>query len=350
MLKQFFIAGRPVGPQAPCFIIAEAGVNHNGDPALALKLIDVAADAGADAIKFQTFSAERLASASADMAGYQKRNMNQSGSQFEMLKKLEIPEACYPALTTRCRERGIVFLSSPFDEEAADFLNGCDMPAFKIPSGEITNIPFLQHIAHLGRPMIISTGMATMTEIATALEAVVAAGDPPVCLLQCFSNYPASARDQNLRVMVTFEAAFGVPAGYSDHTEGCYVTAAAVALGARIVEKHFTLDRNMPGPDHKASLEPHELLQMVRAIRDVEAAVGDGVKVPRGAELDTRIYARKSIVARRDIAVGKVLEQGDLAVMRPGTGLAPSLLPMLVGRRSNRAIAAGTLLELDSLA
>lgn len=348
-MKSFSIAGRAVGLGHPCFIIAEAGVNHNGDPNLALQLVDVAARMGADAVKFQTFSADKLASPSAQMADYQKRNTQREESQFAMLKKLELPRDAYPALLECCRERGIVFLSSPFDEESADFLAACDMAAFKIPSGEITNIPYLCHIAAKGRPMIVSTGMATLAEIATALDEIRAAGDPPVSLLQCYSDYPARPENQNLRVINTLERAFGVPVGFSDHTEGYAVTAAAIAIGARLVEKHFTLDRNLPGPDHKASLEPQGLHEMVRAIRDAEAALGDGIKEPRGAELNTRIHARKSIVAGRDISAGKILEAGDLVIRRPGTGLAPALLPSLIGRRSAHDLAAGALLTLESL-
>lgn len=348
-MRSYSIAGRAIGLGHPCFIIAEAGVNHNGDPALALKLVDVAADMGADAVKFQTFSAEKLASQSAQMADYQKRNTEAEESQFAMLKKLELSRDAYPALLQRCRERGIVFLSSPFEEESADFLETCDVAAFKIPSGEITNIPYLRHIAAKNRPMIVSTGMATMAEIAAALDEIRASGNSPISLLQCYSDYPARPEYQNLRVMNIYENAFGVPAGFSDHTEGYAVTAAAIALGARLVEKHFTLDRNLPGPDHKASLSPQGLRDMVQAIRDVEAALGDGIKQPRGTELNTRIHARKSIVARRDIPAGKVLEASDMAVQRPGTGLASALLPVLVGRRAASAIAAGTLLTLESL-
>ena len=350
MLKSFSIADRLIGPALPCFIIAEAGVNHNGELSAALNLIDAAADAGADAVKFQTFSAERLASKAAGLADYQKRNTGQDIGQAQMLKQLELPENAYPELIARCRMKNILFLSSPFDEEAGDFLHKLDIAAFKIPSGEITNLAYLQHIASFGKPMIVSTGMATMEEIGTALDAIAGAGDPPICLLQCFTDYPAKPSDQNLRVMATLESAFGVPAGFSDHTEGYVVTAAAVALGAHVVEKHFTLDRELPGPDHKASLEPDQLAAMVIAIRDVEAALGDGIKSPRGAELENRVHARKSIVARVDIPQGKLLVESDLAVRRPGSGLSPALLSTLIGRRTRSSIASGTIIDFESLA
>ena len=349
MLKHFSIAGRPIGPGFPCFIIAEAGVNHNGDAGIALELIDVAAGAGADAVKFQTFSADRLASAGARMAGYQKRNMNSDVGQLQMLKDLELPRTAYPALLARAKDRGILFLSSPFDEESADFLNDIGIAAFKIPSGEITNLPYLRHIALLGKPMIVSTGMATMDEIGAAMEEIVKSGDPPVSLLQCFSDYPANPADQNLMAMRTFESVFHVPAGFSDHTSGITVAAGAIGVGAHIVEKHFTLDQSLPGPDHKASLPPDQLAAMVAALRDVEAALGDGIKIPRGAEIETRKFARKSIVARVDIPAGKVLAREDLSVMRPGTGLSPAQLPMVVGRQVRHAIDAGSLLDASNL-
>jgi N-acetylneuraminate synthase len=349
MAEALSIAGHRIGPNQACFVIAEAGVNHNGDTGLALRLIDAAADAGADAVKFQTFSAERLASAVAGMADYQKRNTGQDISQLEMLKALELDEASWPDLLARCRARGIVFLSSPFDELAADLLDRIDVPAFKIPSGEITNSPYLAHIARLQRPMIVSTGMATMAEIATALDTIAAAGNPPVVLLQCYSDYPSRPEDQNLRVMASLEKAFGVPVGFSDHTEGFTVTVAAAALGACVIEKHFTLDRAMPGPDHRMSLEPGELAQMVAAVRAAQAALGDGVKQPRGSELETRSHARKSIVAAANIREGEVLTERNLAIRRPGSGLAPATLPLLIGRRARHAIAAGSLITLDSL-
>lgn len=349
-MKPFSISGKPIGQGFPCFIIAEAGVNHNGDPDMANALVDVAADMGADAIKFQTFSADRLASPSAEMADYQKRNLQAEESQFEMLKRLELPRGIYPALIQRCRDRKITFLSSPFDEESADFLEGHGMEVFKIPSGEITNIPYLHHIAKKGKAMIISTGMATIAEIATAVDEVNLVGAPSVALLQCYSDYPASAANQNLRVISTLRHAFGVPIGFSDHTEGYAVTAAAVALGACIIEKHFTLNCNLAGPDHKASLEPDALQDMVRAIRDVESSLGDGIKEPRGPELNSRIYARKSIVADRNIPAGKALDQFDLAMRRPGAGIAPCFLNTLIGRRTAHSIAAGAIITWEDLA
>lgn len=344
------IAGRLVGPGQPCLVIAEAGVNHNGDLGLARRLVEAAARAGADAVKFQTFSPEALASDAAPKAAYQRRATGGGESQLDMLKRLALPREAHEILIRDCRERGVLFLSSPFEEASADLLAALGMPAFKIPSGELTNLPFLAYVAAKGRPMLVSTGMATEDEVAAAVDAIRAAGGPGLVLLQCTSAYPAAPADANLRAMQAMAARFGCPAGFSDHTLGPVVATAAVALGACVIEKHFTLDRGLAGPDHQASATPEEFAALVRAVRDVEAALGDGRKIPAAAEAETAAVARKSLVAARDIPAGAVVIDDMLAVKRPGTGLPPSDRPRVVGRRAARRIPAGALITPEMLA
>ncbi len=343
------IAGREIGPGNPCFVIAEAGVNHNGDPALARRLVDAAADAGADAVKFQTFRAEGLASPSAPKAEYQTRATGASESQLDMLRRLELSREAHAGLMARCRDRGVVFLSTPFEEESADFLESLGVAAFKVPSGEVTNLPFLAHVARKGRPVILSTGMSTLEEVGAAVRCLRESGDPPLVLLHCVSRYPADPRDANLRAMATMSEAFEVPVGYSDHTAGLEVAFAAAALGAAVLEKHFTLDRALPGPDHAASLEPGELASLVRGIRLVESALGHGRKEPVLAEAETAAVARKSLVAVRDLPVGAILTRDALAVLRPGTGLAPARLEELLGRKLRREVREGVPLREEDL-
>ena len=343
----FEISGRKIGPGQPCYVIAEAGVNHNGDLALAKRLVDVAVAAGADAVKFQTFQAELLASAAAPKANYQKVTTESAESQLDMLKRLELSPAAHHALLPYCQERGILFLSTPFEETSADFLGSLDVAAYKLPSGEITNLPFLAHVARKGRPLIISTGMSTLGEVETALQTVAAAGDPPVALLHCVSNYPADPAQTNLRAMLTMHAAFGVPVGYSDHTPGIEVALAAVALGACIIEKHFTLDKTLPGPDHQASSEPAELQALIRGIRKVEASLGTGRKVPARCEANTAGVGRKSLIAAADLPSGEVLTERSIAIKRPGNGLPPAARPYVVGRTLKVAVRAGEVLRLE---
>ena len=345
----FIIDDRTIGAGRACFVIAEAGVNHNGDRARALALVDAAADAGADAVKFQTFVAARLVTPDAPKAAYQIAATGNDESQFAMLARLELSTDDHRALIARSRERGIMFLSTPFDEACADLLQRLDVAAMKTPSGELTNLPYLAHVARLRRPMIVSTGMATLAEVAAAVEAIESAGAPPVALLHCVSNYPAAAADVNLRAMGTLASAFGLPVGYSDHTQGIDIALASVALGACILEKHLTLDRNLPGPDHRASIEPDELRDLVRGIRRVEAALGDGRKRPAPSEAATAAAGRKSLVATRDISAGEALAGHDLTAKRPGTGIAPGLHSSVVGRRARTAIGAGTLLSWEML-
>jgi N-acetylneuraminate synthase len=332
------------------FIIAEAGVNHNGSLDLALRLVDAAKASGADAVKFQTFRAELLATPSAHKAAYQERTTPEAESQFEMLQRLELDTAAHQRLIDHCREVGIQFLSSPFDAQSADLLATLDVPIYKVPSGEITNLPFLRHLAHKGRPLILSTGMSTLGEVEEAVQVLQAAGATKLTLLHCVTEYPAPYAEVNLRAMQTLKTAFGLPVGYSDHTPGIEIAIAAVALGAEVIEKHFTLDRALPGPDHAASLEPAELQQMVAAIRHVEVALGTGIKAPAPCELPNISVARKSIVAARTLPKGHQLAAGDLDIKRPGSGLAPKLLPTLIGRTLRVGIAKDEIINWNQMA
>lgn len=339
---------RRVGePGQPCLIIAEAGVNHNGDMALALKLVDAARQAGADAVKFQTFKASLLASRSAPKAAYQLRSTVAGESQQAMLERLQLSRADHLPLMERCRASGMAFLSSPFDLESLALLDSLGLPALKIPSGEITNPDFLKAAARLGKPIILSTGMSWLGEVETAVRAIEDAGNPPLVLLHCVSAYPSDPADSNLRAMETLARAFGRPVGWSDHTMGIETSLAAVALGACVVEKHFTLDCSMPGPDHRASLEPDGLAALVRGVRIVESALGDGLKRPARSEADTARVARKSLTAARDIRAGEALSEAMVLVRRPGDGLSPSSLELLLGRRAAQDIPEGSLLSLD---
>lgn len=331
------------------FVIAEAGVNHNGDLQMAFDLIDVAAEAGADAVKFQTFRADELVTADAPKAAYQKVTTDAGESQHAMLRRLELSHDDHRKLLVRCDERGIQFMSTPFDLQSAQFLDELGVSIFKISSGDLTNHPFLRQVAALGHPMIISTGMAWLSEVDEAVRTLEDGGVTRLAVLHCVSQYPAAFEDSNLRAMQTMGAAFGHSVGYSDHTPGIAMPIAATAMGARIIEKHFTLDRDLPGPDHRASLEPDELGAMVTGIRQTEVALGDGIKRPANSEMDTANVARKSIVAARDIATGEQLDDDALTMRRPGTGLAPRLAPLVLGRTAARDIAAGTLIELEMI-
>ena len=343
------IADRKIGEGFPCFIIAEAGVNHNGNLDMARRLVDSAVDAGVDAIKFQTFRAEHLVTSLAPKAAYQRQTTDPDESQFEMLRKLELSEEAHYDLMKYVGEQGLLFLSTPFDEQSVDFLEGLGLEAFKIPSGEITNLPFLTHVAKKGRPMLVSTGMSTLGEVEEAVETIESAGNRDYVLLHCVSNYPARLPDVNLRAMKTLKVAFQCPVGYSDHTSGLEIAVAAVALGACVIEKHCTLDRNLPGPDHRASLEPHEVSQLVQSIRNVESAMGAGRKRPAANEVDTAAVARKSLVAASDIAAGTTLTPQLVTILRPGTGLLPRLLSQVIGRTTSTDIQAGTPISWDML-
>jgi N-acetylneuraminate synthase len=346
-MQQVRIGNKSIGPGQPVFVIAEAGVNHNGDLKMARALIDVAVEAGADAVKFQTFRAERLVTPDAPKAEYQLQTSGDSESQFEMLRRLELSADAHRELQSYCHERGIIFLSTPFDEEAVDLLDELGVPAFKISSGDLTNSPLLEHVAGRGKPVILSTGMSELSELIEAVSVLNLAGCENPVLLHCVSNYPAAPDEVNLRAMQTMRSAFDVPVGFSDHTEGIDVALAAVATGACVIEKHFTLDRTLEGPDHRASLEPAELRELVRSIRRVEKALGSGRKVPTASEMETARVARRSLVAARDIPAGATLERDMVVMRRPGTGLSPAALDTILGQQTTREIAAGTLLEQD---
>ena len=333
----------------PVFIITEAGVNHNGSIALAKQLIDVAAEAGADAVKFQTFIAEEVVSADAPKAEYQKQTTDASESQLDMIRKLELSKEDHQELMDYAEQKNIMFLSTPFDEKSVDLLVELGVPLIKISSGEITNHLFLKYIAKKGLPIILSTGMSTLEEVAEAVSVIKATGCTDLTLLHCTSNYPAHVEDCNLLAMKTMADAFGVPVGYSDHTPGIYVSLAAAAMGACVIEKHFTLDKNLPGPDHMASLEPDELKEMVLGIRLVEKARGSSVKAPVESELEVRDVARRSIVAKVDIPAGTVITEDMLAFKRPGTGIAPKDSNMLIGKTTTKNINKNELFKFEKL-
>lgn len=328
------IADRSIGSGNPCFIIAEAGVNHNADMEMAAALIEAAADAGADAVKFQTYRTDQLVTTWAPKAPYQFQTTDAGESQYEMLRRLELSREDHHTITQRCRDLGITFLSTPFDRESADLLEDLDVPAYKIPSGELTNQSLLRHIGSKGRTLILSTGMADLAEVESAVRTLEEAGNREIILLHCVSNYPAKPEEVNLRAMETMRNTFGYNVGFSDHTLGVEVALAAVAMGACVLEKHLTLDRSLPGPDHRASLEPQELISLVAGIRKVEAALGSGEKVPAQSEVETAGAVRKSLVAACHIPAGTVITEAMLAVRRPGTGIPPSRIETLLGRRA----------------
>lgn len=337
-MKNLNIGGKPVGEGFPVFVIAEAGVNHNGDLGRARKLIDAAVAAGADAVKFQNFKAENIVTRQAEKARYQKRATGSGETQYQMLKKLELSDRAFRQLHEHAERRHIVFLSTPYDEPGVDLLAGMGVAAFKVASAEIVNSRLLRHMAGKGRPIILSTGMATLGEIEESLAVLYAAGLEEVVLLHCITDYPAQVSEMNLRALRTLQCAFGLPVGLSDHTTGLTVPVAAVALGACMIEKHFTLDRRLPGPDHRASLEPRELRAMVAAIREVAQALGDGVKRPTGNEESLKKIMRRSIVAQTEIHKGTAIGESMLTIKRSGGGLPPKCLSAVVGRRANKNI------------
>jgi len=327
------------------YIIAEAGVNHNGSFELACRLVDAAKNAGADCIKFQTFKSENLVSRSAQKADYQKA-MTGKGTQIDMLKKLELSFDDFLKLKSYCDKKGICFLSTPFDFESIVFLNSIDMPFWKIPSGEITNYPYLVALARTGKPVVMSTGMSDLGEIEAAIIVLKQNGTREIKLLHCNTEYPTPYEDVNLRAMETMRSVFNLEVGYSDHTNGIVVPVAAVALGATIIEKHFTLDRNLEGPDHKASLEPDELTQMVKSIRLVESSLGSGIKKPSPSEEKNKTIARKSIVAKKAIKSGEILTEENITVKRPGNGISPMQWNEIIGSKAVRDFNEDELIEL----
>lgn len=348
-MERFFIGDRPVGDAEACFVIAEAGVNHNGRLDLAMNLVDVAAEAGADAVKFQTFQPDLLASPEAAKASYQKQTTGEAEGQLAMLRKLALSFDDFARISAYCAERRIVFLSTPFDRDSADFLDRLGMACFKIPSGELVNLPFLAHIGAKKKPVILSTGMGSLDEVRAAVTTLEQAGCPAMAILQCVSNYPAAAADANLRAIQTL-AQFGYPTGYSDHTMGIEVALASVALGAVIVEKHFTLDVGMDGPDHRCSLEPAELKKLISGIRAVQSALGSGEKRASAAERDTAMAARRSLFLRKGLARGVVIGFDDLDALRPGDGISPARFAEVIGRKTCRDLPAHHKLAFEDLA
>ena len=329
-------------------IIAEAGVNHNGDLARAKQLIDAAAKAGADLVKFQTFSANRLVTRTATKAEYQTQTTDKKESQHEMLRRLELSSEMHRELIAHCAARNIGFFSTAFDIESIDLLVSLGQDHFKIPSGEITNLPYLRHIGQLRQAVILSTGMATLGEIESAIDVLEQAGTPraSITVLHCTTEYPTPMTEVNLRAMQSIQRAFGVEVGYSDHTPGIEVAIAAVAMGASVIEKHFTLDCNLPGPDHKASLEPEGLVAMVAAIRNIEIALGDGVKRLTQSEARNKPVMRKSLVASQAIKAGEVFSTKNITTKRPGTGISPMRWDEVIGRTASRDFAEEELIEL----
>jgi N,N'-diacetyllegionaminate synthase len=329
-------------------IIAEAGVNHNGDLAVAMQLVDAAAEAGADLVKFQTFSSDRLVTQHAPKADYQTQAMGNTQSQFAMLKKLELSPQMHRDLISYCGLKNIDFFSTGFDIESLNYLASLGLDRFKIPSGEITNLPYLRHVGAFGKSVILSTGMATLGEIEAALDVLETAGTPRsrITVLHCNTEYPTPMQDVNLRAMCSIRDAFGVEVGYSDHTLGIEVPIAAVVLGATVIEKHLTLDRNLPGPDHMASLEPDEFAAMVSGIRNIEQAMGDGIKRPSPSESKNKLIARKSLTAAKQIRAGEQFTPENVTAKRPGTGVSPMRWDEVIGKVAARDFAADDLISL----
>lgn len=334
--------------QDKVLVIAEAGVNHNGSLETAKQLVDAAAEAGADLVKFQTFSADRLVTTSARKAEYQNQTTDESESQYAMISKLELSREMHEDIIANCKKCKIEFFSTGFDTQSIDMLADLGLEQFKIPSGEITNLPYLRHVGNYGKQVIISTGMANLGEIESALVVLEMSGTPrsQITVLHCNTEYPTPMEDVNLRAMLAIRDAFGVKIGYSDHTLGTEVSVAAVAMGATVIEKHFTLDRNLTGPDHKASLEPEELKAMVQAIRNIEKALGNGIKRPSPSETKNKAIVRKSLVAANVIRSGERFTKANLAVKRPGTGISPMRWDEFLGRTATRDFAPDELIEL----
>lgn len=349
MMSQIMVDNYPIGPGQSCFIIAEAGVNHNGDLSLAKRLIEEAKAAGANAVKFQTFSTDDLVLDTAPKATYQRITTDEIESQYQMLKKLELKYDDFADLKSYADRAGITFLSTPYDSKSAQYLVELGVAAIKIASIDVVNYPLLRDVARLGLPILLSTGMATLGEIEQGLAVVNNEGNDQVVLLHCVTNYPIKEEEANLRVMHTLRQAFEVPVGYSDHTVGWAAPLAAVALGAVVIEKHFTLDRSLPGPDHTASLEPQGLAELVAGIRAVEQALGSGVKQPSAVEMENRRAMRRSLVAECAISQGTIIDESMLAMKRPGTGLGAELIPYIVGRRARRDIERGEQITFDLL-
>jgi N,N'-diacetyllegionaminate synthase len=343
------IGNKMIGEGYPCFIIAEAGVNHNGSFELAKKLVDVAREAGVDAVKFQIFKSEKITTLNAEQAKYQKENTGKEESQLKMLKKLELSYDDFRKLKEYCDEKKIIFLSTPHScKEDVDLVAELCF-AIKVGSGDLTNLPILKYIAKKNLPIILSSGMAVMDEIKEAIETIKTEGNNKIILLHCTTNYPCPLEEVNLKVVDTLKEKFKLPTGYSDHTQGIMVSAMAVVRGACVIEKHFTLDKKMEGPDHKASLDPVELKEMVKLIREAEIILGDGIKEPRESETEVAKVARKSVVAGRIIQRGEKITEDMLAIKRPGTGILPKEINRVIGKEAKRDILADTLIKWEDL-
>jgi len=330
-----------------CFIIAEAGVNHNGSVEMAKKLVDAAKEVNADAVKFQTFKTDKLVTEDAEKAEYQIKNSGED-SQYNMIKSLELSNDEFREIAEYTKNKGLIFLSSPFDIESVDLLDEIGVPAFKIASGEITNFPLLEYVAKKEKPVILSTGMSTIGEVDEAINLMEKYNDN-ITLMHCLTSYPAKKEEADLNVIKTLECAFKRPVGFSDHTLGIEMSVAAVALGSCVIEKHFTIDKNLPGPDHKASLEPHEFAEMVKSIRNVEKGMGNGVKKPTNEEIKIKKLVRKSIVAKEDIPCGTILDESMLVFKRPGTGIEPKYLEKLIGKELIEDIKKDSLIKWNQL-
>jgi len=341
---------RLIGSNQPCFIIAEAGVNHNGRLDLALQLVDAAAEAGADAVKFQTWITHELVAFSAETADYQRRNTGRDESQFEMLKRLELAQESFSELKSYAEKRKILFLSTPDEERSAEFLAKLGVELLKIGSAELTNLPFLEHVAKMNKAIILSTGMGWLSEVEAAVRTIRDAGCKELVLLQCVSEYPADPATSNLRAMETMRRAFQIPVGFSDHTMGLHTSAAAVALGACVIEKHMTLDQKLEGPDHCASLDPQQFRELVKVVRETEASLGNGVKQPTDAEVKTRQIVRKVAVAARDLPAGHSLRPHDLRWKRSRGTVSPSQIESVVGRNLTRALSVDESISPSDLA
>lgn len=351
MSKERITIGRhQIGKDQPCYIIAEAGVNHNGDLALALELVRKAKEIGADCVKFQTFKAEKVVTPKAPKANYQLKLTPTKESQFDMLKALELGKSDYDEIIALCKELEIQFLSTPYAKDDADFLISLGVDAFKIASGQIVELDFLKYVASLGKPMIISTGMATLSEVYEAVKTILATGNEDLVVLQCTTNYPSNIEEANVLAMNNMGNALDVQVGYSDHVPNNYACYAAVALGARVIEKHFTLDNEMNGPDHKASLNPQNFKEMIDGIRSVEASLGNGVKDPSPSEVLNTANMRRSMVLNKAVKSGHILTSEDIDMKRPATGMAPQLLSRVVGRQVVLDLEENTVLHEKHLA
>lgn len=349
-MRSVEISRKQIGDGHPCFVIAEAGVNHNGSLQLAKRLVDAAVEAAADAVKFQTFKGARLISAAAPKADYQMETTDVAEQQLEMVQRFEMSEAMTRSVAEHAANRGIIFLSTGFDEESIDLLDEIGVPAFKVGSGDLTALPFLEFIGRKRKPVILSTGMSYLEEVQRAVETLLAAGCREIALLQCVSSYPADPKAANLKAIQTLKDTFNVPVGFSDHFLENEIAIAAVSLGANIVEKHLTLDVNLPGPDHRVSLTPEKFKSLVKSIRLVEASRGDGVKRPTQGEQNVRDVARRSIVAARTIPAGTIITRDMLAFKRPGTGISPAHWEDVVSKRAMREIPCDTLVAMKDLA